>query len=111
MSGASELGADLRRRRTSDAGGNDAADSTTTTAPPAEKGDDNILLNDKNADLNDSGDMDSLLRDGDRSDDDADDDDKDPRRHNDRQNIAVLLFLYVLQGKELAELTEEPRPG
>ena len=97
MSGASvELGADLRRRRTSDAGGgNDAADSTT--APPAEKGDDNILLSDKNADLNSSGDMDSLLRDGDRSDDDEDD--KDPRRHSDRHNIAVLLFLYVLQGK------------
>ena len=102
MSGASELGADLRRRRPSDAG-NDAADSTT--APPAEKGDD-ILLSDKNADLN--ADMDSLLRDGDRSDDD-DDDHKDPRRHNDRHNIAVLLFLYVLQGKELVKRTSEPR--
>ena len=96
MSVVNEEGAELRRRLQlkSDAETDNGAALATETTTPTEKGDAGCLGDDVSGKEGDDDDMDLLLR-GDAK---SDDDDDDPRRPSDRKNIAVLLFLYVLQG-------------
>jgi len=89
MIGVIDEGADLRRRRQQQQAVTHEDEDGFVVAPtPTEKGGDSLTESGKRED------MDAPLLD----DVHDDDDDDNPRRPSDRHNIAVLLFLYVLQG-------------
>ena len=87
MIGVGDEGADLRRRQQQQSVTHEDNDGfPVAPAQTEESGGEALRASGRPED------MDALLR------DDVDDGDDDPRRPSDRHNIAVLLFLYVLQG-------------